>query len=115
MVREYVLFRTTCLMTDALRSVRRFRNPQETLLVHNQGDDEANEINDDDGLPGEFDNDEPDDLLIRVQGSKGSESVPATNRPSRTSPNAPEGLEQETTQGSSARNTEQVGRLSSFL
>jgi hypothetical protein len=112
MVREYILFRMTCLMTDALRSVRRPRNLQEALLVPNQGDDEANE-NNDGGLPGEFDGDEPDgDLLIRVQGSKGS--VPATNRPSRTLPNAPEGLERETTQASAARNTEQVGRLASF-
>ena len=112
MVREYVLFRTTCLITDALRSVRRPRNPRETSSVPNQGDDEANEDNDC-GRPGEFDGDEPDDLLIRVQGSKGS--VLATNGPSKTLLDTREGLERETNQASAARNTEQVGRLSSFL
>jgi hypothetical protein len=66
-----------------------------------------NNGNNDDGLPGD---DEPDNLLTCVQGSRGS--VPTTCRSLGTFPSLQAELEQEAT--SVVRSTEQVGRLSFF-
>ena len=81
------------------------------MLLLDQGTSNDNgNIND--GIPGEFDGNELDDLLINVQGSKSS--VPATSlyATSRILPNPQVELEQGGT--SVARSTEQVGRLSFF-
>lgn len=114
MVRECFLFHMTptCLLTDALRSVQRSQHQRGTLVARNQGDNNDNRNNDDD-LPGEFDGDEPDNLLMHVEGSKSS--APATSRTSRILPNPRAEVEQEATSSISvARNTEQVRRLSLF-
>ena len=101
--------RTTCLLMDALRAVRRPRHRQGTMLPLDQGNSDGNG-NNDDNLPGEFDGGEPDDLLINVQASKSS--VPATYATSRISPNPRVELQREA--ASVARSTGQVGHLSSF-
>ena len=99
---------------DALRSVQRFRHPQGTMLVPNQGDNLGDDNgNNDDGPPGEFDGDKPENLLIHVQGSKGS--VPVTHRTSRILPDPCIGLGQKATGTSMARSTEQVGPFLSFI
>ena len=79
------------MLTDGRCSVRGSPIHQGTTLNLNQrGGDEHG--NNDDNCPGEFDNDEPDNLLVQVQGSK--KTVPVTYR--------------------SSRSTEQVGCLSFF-
>jgi hypothetical protein len=93
--------------------VPRPRHRQGTMLALNQGDN-GNNGNGDGGLPGEFDGDEPDDLLIHVERSK--DSVPATYRTSRVSPGNPQVELERAATGTSvatSRNTEEV-RLSFF-
>lgn len=103
------------LLTDAQRSVRRSPGRHRRLggatsaLGHRDTDE--NGINDsDDGLAGEFDGDEPEDLLMQVQRSKSS--VPVTCRTSSILHNPRVEREGEAT--SAARCTEQVGHLSFF-
>lgn len=94
------------MLIDAPRSVRRSPSRHQQ---GNQRDIEENG-NDDDGLPGEFDGDKPDDLLAQVQGNKSS--APVTYRTSRNLHNP--WLEREEKATSAPRSTEQVGRLSFF-
>jgi len=84
------------------------------MLVPNQGDNlgDDNE-NNNDHSPGEFDGDEPENLLIHVQESKGS--VPVTHRTLRILPDSHVGLRWKATGTSTARSTEQVGPFLSFI
>jgi len=66
--------------------------------------------NNDNGLPGVFEGDEPDDLLMHVQRSKSS--VPVTCRTSSILHNPQ--VEREGGVMSAARRTEQVSHLSFF-
>jgi len=84
------------------------------MLVPNQGDNLGNDNgNNDDSPPGEFDGNEPENLLIHVQGSKGS--MPVMHRTSRILPDSRIGLGRKATGTSMARSTEQVGPFLSFI